>query len=222
MADTKTAGAGYTFTEAVRAPFITVVTPEKVGKKGQGKGDPVYSLTVLLKTDSPDMKALKAAMISVAKEKWPGRALSELKFPFSNGNEEAAKAEANGKDGGFFKDTVVFRARSGADKPPALASIIGGKIVELQGQQREIVGKQQFYNGCWVVPSVWLVPYNSGKDGGIGEFSGVKAYLSSVLWYKDGERIGGGSAAETFRNFAGTVSNEDPTGGAGLDDEIPF
>jgi len=222
MTDKKVSGAGYTFVEKVRAPFVTLVTPQKVGKKGQEKGDPVYSLTVLLPAASPDLKNLKAKMAEVAREMWPGRALSELKFPISNGDQEAEKATAAGKDGAFFKGMAVFRARSGADKPPALAVLEGIKIVELAGQQREIVGKQKFYNGCYVVPSVWLVPYKSSKEGGIGEFSGIKAYVGSVLWAGDGERIGGASAAETFRAYAGAVSDEDPTAGGSSDDEIPF
>lgn len=221
MTDTKKAGNGYVFTEKVRAPFLTLITPEKVGKKGAGKGDPVFSLTCLIKPDSPDLKALKAAMVATAKEAFPGRALSELKFPFSNGADEAEKATANGKDGALFNGMVVFRCRSGADKPPGLA-ILGPKgIEELHGAQRDILGKQKFYGGCYVVPSVWIVPYKSGKEGGIGEFSGVKAYISAVLWAGDGERIGGGSAAETFCGYAGSVSAEDPTGGAS-EDEIPF
>jgi hypothetical protein len=213
-------GAAYVFTEKVRAPFLTVVNPAKVGKKGNEKGDPVYSLTVLLKPDSVDLKAVKAAMVAVAKETWPGRDLKELKFPFQNGDEAAKEATANGKDGAFFNGTVVFRTRSGQDKPPALAVLEGKKVQELNGQQREIVGKQKFYNGCYVVPSIYIVAYKKGSEGGIGEHSGVKAYLSAVLWAGDGERIGGGSAAETFRGYAGSVTNEDPT--VASDDEISF
>jgi len=218
MADSST-GESYVFTKEVRAPFLTVVAPEKVGKRGQGKGDPVFSATLLLPPDSPDLAELKKVLAAVAKAAFPGRSLSELKFPLQNGDEAAAEAEKNGKDGSFFKGMVVLRARSGQEKPPALGVIQGGKIVELQGEQRRIIGKEKFYGGCFVVPSLWLKAYKGGKDGGIGEHSGVKCYLQSLLWRKDGPKIGGGSIADTFKGYMGGVSAEDPTSDA---DEIPF
>ena len=212
------ANGSYTFRAPVRAAFCdSLVSPKKVGKKGAEKGEPVYSLTALIAPDSPDVQGLKAAMAAVAKETWPGRDLKELKFPLESGDKRAKDLVAAGKDGELFKGSLVLSARSGMERPPALAILTSKGIEELLGAQRDVVGKQKFYNGCYVVPSVWLKAYRKGSEGGIGEFSGVKAYISSVLWVKDGERIGGASATETFRAYAGSVSNVDPG-----DDETPF
>lgn len=247
MTTETTKGEGYTFQKAVRAPFLTVVTPQKVGKKGQEKGEPIFGLTVIMDPNGDDAKALKIAMAKIADEMWPGRrrqlkeakdalasavasenaaqvaaqtalvASLELKFPIVSGDTQANESQKAGKDGEFFRGQLVFKATSGSDKPPKLGILEGKTPRELAGAQHEIEGKQKFYNGCYVVPSVWLKAYKNGKEGGIGEHSGVKAYLSSVLWVKDGPRIGGSSVADTFKAYAGNVTEEDPTAGAADD-----
>lgn len=230
MTDKTKPNNGYTFTTAVRAPFSDLITPVKMKRTINGQikevGDPKYWLTVLLPNDGPDLAAIKALMVRIAKETWPGRKLSELKFPISSGEEAAKAATAKGKDGAFYNGNSVLKTSSGQDKPPSLAVLDGKTITELHGQQRDIIGKQKFYRGCMVVPSIWLSAYKSTAEGGIGESSGITCYISSVLWAADGARIGGGSAAETFRSYAGSVSAEDPTAGSAgaseMDDEIPF
>lgn len=230
MSDNKVQGENYLFTKPVRAPFISVDKARKVGAKGAERGEPKFSVTALLpytdkdendRPSSPEIRALKAAFIKVAKETWPGRPLGELRFPFVDGAKEAEKATKKGKDGAFFLNHLVFKAASGADKPPQLA-IRGTEIRVLQGEQRETLGKEKFYNGCMIVPAIFIKAYKSEDEGGIGAHSGVKAYLQSVLWYGDGARIGGMSAAEVFKSYAGTVTAEDPTGGDISNDEIPF
>ncbi|MDE1946249.1 MAG: DUF2815 family protein [Patescibacteria group bacterium] len=210
-------GQLYVMQEKARAPFLTVVTPTKVGIKGREKGDPIYSATVLLEADGPDSKALKAALTAIAKAAFPGRPLSELKFPIVSGDVEADKSVEKGKDGSFFRGKLVLKATSNQDNPPALGAIGEGSVRELSGAQREIEGKRLFYNGCHVLLALYLAPYRSGKDGGIGEFSGVKAYLNQVVWAGDGPRIGGSSVTETFKHYAGTVTAADP-----YKDEVPF
>jgi len=212
----------YVFTTAVRMPFGNLITPVAVGKKGKAKGDPKYSGTFLIDTDSPDLAAAKAKAAEVARAKWPGRDLKELKFPFTLGDRRAEKSKAGGKDGSFFLGKVVLDARSKYE--PRLAILAGKTVRDLTGAQVQTEGKTKFYNGCWVVPQVNFVAYDGqqeddGHGHKIGNPDGVTAYLDAVLWVKDGERIGGASAAETFRAYAGSVSGEDPTGG---DDDIPF
>jgi hypothetical protein len=207
----------YTFQQEARMIFGNLITPAKVGKKGQGKGEPVYSASVLLKPDSPDLTGLKAVAARVAKAQWPGRNLGELKFPFSSGEKEAEKAKAKGKDGSFYLGHVLFKAYTGEQYPPALVVPAGGQLKVLEGPDRVIIGKVKFYNGCKVGLAVSFKAYNGQDDGGVGPQSGVKAWLSSVVWLGDGDRIGG-RATETFRHFAGAVSAENPLG----DEEIPF
>lgn len=209
----------YTCTAAVRMPFQNLITPQPVGKKGKAKGDPKYSGTFLLAPDSADLKALKAKAVEVARARWPGRDLKELKFPFSNGDKRAEKAKAAGKDGSFFTGMAVLDARSKYE--PRLAILSGKAVRDLEGAQRAAEGKQKFYNGCYVVPQVNFVPYDGQAEDGVGNPDGVTAYLDAVLWVKDGPRIGGASGAEVFKAYAGTVSGESATEGA-EDDEIPY
>lgn len=211
----------YTFKEKARLLFGNLIVPVKVGKKGQGKGEPQYSATLRLEPDSPDLAGLKAVAARVAKAQWPGRSLSELKFPFVAGEKRAEKAKADGKDGSIFLGGVIFDARSGEQYPPALVVPMGGVLKELSPLEKPTIGKGKFYNGCFVAAAVSFKAYMKGSEGGIGEFSGVKAFLSSVIWLSDGPRIGGNSV-ETFRHFAGAVSSENPMGAEELVDDITF
>jgi len=218
MADKTTGPDGrYVFTAAVRMPFGNLIVPVPVGRKGKAKGDPKYSGTFLLALDGADLKAAKAKAAEVARARWPGRDLKELKFPFTNGEKRAEKSKAGGKDGSFFNGTVVLDARSKYE--PRLSLLAGKAIRDLEGAQRAVEGKAKFYNGCYVVPQVNFVAYDGQEEDGRGNPDGVTAYLDAVLWVKDGPRIGGSSGADVFKTYAGTVSGEDPTTG---DDDIAF
>lgn len=219
MSDTAKTEGRYVFTAPVRMPFGNLITPVPVGRKGKAKGDPKYSGTFLLALDGADLKAAKAKAAEVARARWPGRNLSELKFPFTAGDKRAEKAKTAGKDGAFFNGTVVLDARSKYE--PRLAILEGKKVRDLEGAQRALEGKAKFYNGCFVVPQVNFVAYDGQAEDGIGNPDGVTAYLDAVLWVKDGPRIGGSSGAEVFKAYAGTVSGESAVEGAD-DDEIPF
>ncbi len=218
MSNNEAADGRYVFTAPVRMPFQNLITPTPVGRKGKAKGDPKYSGTFLLLPDSADLKALKAKAADVARARWPGRDLKELKFPFSNGDKRAEKAKAAGKDGSFFAGNVVLDARSKYE--PRLALLNGKTVRDLEGAQRALEGKQKFYNGCYVVPQVNFVAYDGQAEDGVGNPDGITAYLDAVLWVKDGPRIGGASGAEVFKAYAGTVTGESAVEGA--DDEIPF
>lgn len=209
----------YTMQEAVRMPFQNLIVPKPVGKKGKAKGEPKYSGTFLLKPDSADLAGLKAKAAAVAKARWPGRNLGELKFPFTSGEKRADKSKKAGKDGAFFLGHVVLDARS-KYQPQLAVRNPDGTIRELAGQQIAVEGKNKFYGGCMVAASVNFTAYEGQEEDGVGNPDGVNAYLDAVIWLGDGERIGGGNVVETFRAFAGSVTDVDPTGSGS--DEIPF
>ncbi len=198
----------------VRALFCNVLNARKFKKNGKEVGDAKYDATLVL--DADDVKALKDKMLAVAKAKWPSRDLKELKFPIKRAEQVAEKAKKKDptKDTSIYTDgTFIMSARSKYE--PQLSYLDGKKVVEFTEANRGLA-KSKFYNGCYVVVSLNFVPYEGDDD------DGVTAYLDAVLWVKDGPKIGGVSAAEAFKGYIGTVSGEDPTGGEGAIDEIPF
>jgi hypothetical protein len=208
----------YTTKEKARMLFGHITTPAVVGKKGT-KGDPQYSITIGLPAGA-DLVGLKAKAIAVAKATWPGRALQNpnapqdprsIQLPFKSAKARADEAKTKGRDGAIYNDFVyTFDARSGMEYPPQIAiRDADGTIRLLEGTQVGVEGKQKFYNGCFVGVSVSFKAYHSQSEGGIGAYSGVKAFLSSVIWLADGPRIGG-NATETFRHYAGEVTTENP------------
>ena len=201
----------YTFQSAVRAAFLTVFDPKAFMKNGKPTGELKYSATLLIPETSPELASLKAAMAEAARSKWATRSLGELKFPLTSGAKMAEKAAAKGKDGSFFSGNVVLKTSS--KFPPVLSILQNGRIITLDSDALKAQWKSKFYNGCMVAVSVNFVPYD-----GQGDADGVTAYIQSVLWVGDGERIGGKDQAEVFKSYVGSVTNEDPIG----DDEIPF
>lgn len=199
-------------TKPVVMVFPNLHEPRAIGAKGKEQGAPKYSANFVFPPDHPDLPKLVAKAKEVAGAKWPGRELATLKFPFSKGDKLADKAKAKGKDGEFQRGKTVLASRSKYE--PRLSVIENGKLVELEGPARA-AAKPKFYSGVEVLAQFNFVTYE-----GVGENpDGVTAYLNQVCSLNKGARIAGGaSAAEVFKGYAGTVSNEDPTG----DDEIPY
>jgi hypothetical protein len=179
---------------------------------------PKYSAKFLFAPDNPDLKTLKQTAAQVARAAFPGRELKTLQFPFVNGDTYADEAKAAGKDKEWARGHVIVSSRSKYE--PRLAIAEGGPAVDLDGDARG-ANSAKFYSGVLA-----LVQFNFVAYKGVGRNpDGVTAYLSMVVSTNRGAHIrtGGASAAEVFKNYVGTVSDVDPTGGAkDPDDEIPF
>lgn len=201
----------FTFNEPVRGVYLNVFDPKPFKKNGKEVGDPKFGGTLMMEPDYTGLPGLKAKIAEAARSKWPTRALSELKFPLSSGDKAAERAKAKGKNRDFMKGLIVLTARS--KYPPTLSVLEGGKIITLESDALKAKYKSKFYSGCFIAASVNFVPYEA-DDGD----DGVTAYLQSLLWVKDGERIGGRDQAEVFKSYMGTTTDEDPL----ADDEIPF
>lgn len=184
------------------------------GPNGKPNGEPKFSANFELEPDHADLAKLKAQAVAVARAKWPGRDIKELAFPFSNGDKLADKAAAKGKDREFSRGKAVLISRSKFQ--PTLSVVEGGKIVEIDGNDKAKV-KKLFYSGTKA-----LAQFNFQAYDGVGANpDGVTAYLNKVLSLNQGARLtGGASSAEVFKDYIGTASDYDPT--ADLDDEIPF
>lgn len=208
----------------VRALFCSVVTPRQF-KNEQGKevGDAKFDIT--LSIPGADLKPLVEKAASVAKEKFPGRDLKDLKWPWMTSEKfadyAAKRAAKKGKSPAECETARAealklvpagsFALKASSKFEVALGVLEGQKIIDATAANRAVIGKK-FYNGCYVIPGVNFVAYTGKK---VDDPDGVTAYLDSVLWVKDGERIGGGSpsASERFKHYAGTVTTEDPMEG---------
>lgn len=210
-------GETYALTIPVVMTHPALFVPRAFGKKGKETGEPKYSSNFLFDPANTDLVAMKGLAAKVAKARWPGRALSELKFPFSNGDKVADKRkEKSGKDDGDFnRGKVVIAARSKFQ--PALSGVENGKVVDYT-EDTIAPAKKKFFFGAEVLAEFNFVPY----DGVGNNPDGVTAYLNKVFATGKGTRIAGQtSAAETFKGYVGSASVEDPTK-APMDDEIPF
>ena len=125
------------------------------------------------------------------------------------------KEKAGKEDGEYQRGKVIIAARSKYE--PKLSGIQAGKVVDYEGDARKLHEKDFFF-GAECLAQINFVAY----DGVGANPDGVTAYLNMVFVTGKGTKIAGGaSAAEAFKGYAGTVSNEDVTGDT-LDDEIPF
>ena len=190
-----------------------VVTPEfrmlwpnlfeakRVKIKGRETGDPKYGLSMLF--DPSEIGDLKTAAKDVALAKWPGRTLSELKFPFADGNKKAETSEKDGRDGKFYLGTIVLKVSSKY------------KPVVVDTHRKDIIDNSRVYSGCYGYAELNFVAYD-----GVGQNpDGVTAYVNFVMKSRDGDRIAGRDAKGVF---AGIDGGEEEPKSTELDDEIPF
>lgn len=185
-----------------RILFPNLFEPKRVKKAGREVGEPNYSVLFLMEPDAEHMTTLKGVVRQVIEAQWPGRDAKELKLPFQRGEKLAEDAAAKGQDGDFYRGKVAIRARS-----KYAPEVVGRNYAP-------VTNASDVYSGCYGWLEVNVVAY----DGVSGGQDGVKCYLNKVLKTRDGDRIGGRSAAAAFSGVVGGVSDEDP----GLDDDIPF
>jgi hypothetical protein len=130
-------------------------------------------------------------LLRIAEESWPGKAVDML-------NTEVLKNPIKSGDGkdGIVKKTMekkpgyagmkFLQAKSQADSPPLLISNVLGadnKLVKL-------TDPNSLYSGCYVNAVVQAYTWQH-KDGG----AGISFGMSMIQFAKDGERLGGGTAA---------------------------
>jgi hypothetical protein len=199
------------------------------------KEEPKFSARFELEADSPDLKALRAKIISQAIEfanSNDGKAFravagntvesiaaaikaGAIKTCIEDGEKLADKAKAKSSDGKRLREwsrgLKVVTTRS--QKWPPCGIVANGAIVQLDGpEQVKLHQAKFFYTGVKALAELDIVAYNPvGEDGK----PGVTAYLASVLSTGKGEKLisGGANLAATFSGYVGLESDEDPTGG---------
>lgn len=197
--------------------FPNLLEPKPFMKNGKAQGEPKYSASLIFEAENPDLKAMKEKVTSLARMRWPDKPFSELAFPFSNGDKNADKRVAKGKqDGEHLRGKVLMKSSSKYE--PRLSVLVDGKLVDLDTDMLKAAHKGKFYNGVEVLAQINFVPYDPIGENAKG---GVTAYLNMVVSTGKGKRLSGGAtASEVFKGYVGGISAEDPTGADNLDDVI--
>lgn len=220
MSDTVKTDGLYAFTTPAIMIHPTLFEPKKFKSKGKESGEPKYGANFVMERDSADLAAMKTLAAKIARAKWPDVDFKTLHFPFASGDKLADARKAKGKsDGEFQRGKVILVSRS--KFKPRLSGKENGAVVDYDGDA-ELRAKGKFFFGAEALAQVNFVAYD--KVG--ANPPGVAAYLNLVYVNGKGTRLGGGApAAEVFKGYMGSVTDEDPTAGASpgeLDDEIPF
>lgn len=229
-------------------PKLLVPKPYVNQETGQEQGEPVYSFEGLSATDDlgawdilekdaaePVKGGVEKRLIALAKEMWGSdfncaEAVKHggLKWPFKSGD---AKAEAKPGKAEHYRGKKFWRAKALAEingtpnEPSLYEAASDGKIKRLVKSTED--GRRRmndlFYGGAICTAELNCRP---------NEVDGRKFltfYVNSVIFEKNGERLGGGNNAERMRGLVGGKTHTDPTAGmdndladGGDDDEIPF
>lgn len=228
----------FNFQTAHRASHLHAVTPKEFKK---GDGNPKYSVLLIIDPENADLARLKTEVTTALKAIAGGKTIRarrlteeemnagtfmEVSVPWKSGDKEAdrLKAKNNGDDskGAIYRGQVLLKASS--KYQPALSAIVGGKIVDFVTDEAKAQSeKKYFYSGAYIVPGFGLNPYK----GDANKPGGMALYFNAAMFAKTGERLGGRqhNAAEAFKGYIGTISQEDPGSNVPadeLDDEIPF
>ncbi len=209
------------------------------------KGDPVYSFEAISaldalaawdiyekNADQPVKGKIEVRLVALAKEKWGDdfdvKAAVQhggLSWPFKSGNK---KAEDKGAKAEHYRDTKFWRGKALAEingspnEPSLYDGSGGGELVKLMRSTE--AGKQRiselFYGGAICTAELAAVAGTSAEN------KYVTFYVNSIVFERDGDRLGGGSRIEQMRGVRGGESSVDPSEGMNkpndLDDEIPF
>lgn len=161
---------------------------EKWAPDGASQEDGKYMTNILIdKNDKETVKAIKEAIEQAKKSaivsKWKGIEPKKIDSPLRNGDEKE-----NDNDN-VYADHYYVNAKS-AKRPGVV-----------DRDKSPITDEDEFYSGVWAIVSVTFYGYDfSGKKG-------IACGLNNLMKYKDDERFGGGSSAES--DFADIVDDDD-------------
>lgn len=169
----------------VRLSYPKLFKPEPFGNEG---GDPYFSANFILdkKRDAETIKAIKARIEAVKKDKWKDKPTGAVKVCLRDGSER------DGSDG--YGDGVMFISAS--SKQERRPKVVDKNYNPLSPED----GKP--YAGCYVHASIrlWAQDNNYGKR--------VNAELRVVIHHADGEPFGAG-AVDAESDFAGIDLDND-------------
>ena len=145
-----------------------------------------YMTNVLIpKSEKETVKALQQAIEAAKKSgivsKWGGKEPKNLELPLRNGDTD--------KDDEVYEDCFFINAKSSTR--PGICD----------KNKNPIVDEEEIYSGVYAYVSVSFYPYD--KNGN----RGIACGLNNIMKFKDGERLGGRTSAES--DFADIDAEDD-------------
>ncbi len=145
-----------------------------------------YMTNVLIpKSEKETVKALQQAIEAAKKSgivsKWGGKEPKNLELPLRDGDTD--------KDDEVYEDCFFINAKSSTR--PGICD----------KNKNPIVDEEEIYSGVYAYVSVSFYPYD--KNGN----RGIACGLNNIMKFKDGERLGGRTSAET--DFADIDAEDD-------------
>lgn len=227
-------------TPTFRLYYPSLLEPRSYQKKGQAKGAPKYSLSMIFEPDA--LKKFKIAdddgelvdvnirdvLKELAVEGWPDiddipAAIKHggIKWPIRKGEIVAKKKDGTTKHAEHLDGNFVINAASSEQYPPSLKAYVEDKQINLtRGLTADDTKiKNLFAGGNYAFAEVNVKPTE------VDENKFLTFYLNAICFTKPGERIGGGgSLMDKYQGTHGGEADVDPTEGADdyNTDDIPF
>ena len=172
--------------EGVRISFSYLFEPSDLsGKYG--------SDLIIPKTDAKNLTKIKAATAAATKagleKQWGGKAPKEFQYPVLRDGDDRERDPQ-----GAYTDCWYIRAKS--KNQPGVFEYKGRKA-DGKPKLEPITDSTAVYPGCYCHVAINLYPYNHPSGG-----KGIAVALNYLVFYKDGEPLGGrGSAEDVFSDI---------------------
>lgn len=170
-----------------RLGFVDLAEPRSVNG-----GKPSFGLRVIMDPKDPDVKAIDAAIKEVATTQWKDKADNVLAMLFEKGRVAFLKKDYRSLKGDVhkgFEGMYSLGASSPGEKQPPCFDEHGTEL-DANGIRRKL------YSGCYAHVKVEIYPLL--RDDG----NRINCAVLGVMFSRDGEAFGGGSAPATADDFA--------------------
>lgn len=165
----------------VRIAFCQSIWPGQA-EQYQGKGIARHSATFLIEPGSANHKAIEAAILAAAKDKWtkPGQAEKQIAAMRNNTNKFCYQDGSLKDYDGFEGKMYLASHRKETDGAPTVLDRDKSPLSPTVGRP---------YAGCYVNAVVDIYAQD-------GENSGIRCGLMGVQFFRDGDSFGGAGKAK--------------------------
>lgn len=164
----------------VRIAFPALDKPEALGE-----GEPAYQAKLIIVPDSPNVKLIDDAMVSVAKEQWKDKAESVLALLKEDKKLCFVKAPYRNKKTGeaYAGFDSMYSLSTRSKNQPTIFDKFNRPVTD----PRDI--KSLIYSGCFVHAKIdiWAQDNKWGRR--------INANIAGAMFAKDGEAFGGSTPA---------------------------